>query len=465
MTRRARLLAAALVLALAASGCISTPSDSLAVKVRFEDAGVLIRGNDVKVAGVPVGVVDAFDIVDGQAELTLEIERAKVPEVHRDAQVAVRPVSLLGERYVELEPGSPDAGLLTAGEAIPATQTRRAVEVDDLLDALDDPVSVELAGLIDALGSGTGNRSDELGATIDAAPDALDATSALVSVLDSQNDQIAALIDQTGPLASALAQADGDPLRSLIDGSEQLLSTTAQDAAALDGTLAELPDTLDAALDALGQLDRVSRTARPVLDDLRPIAADLVPISRELDGFSSAARAAVDELPDVVDAAEPVFGDLAASGDDVIALSEGLAEAGPDADVLVEHLEQDWEFVLEFIRNWARVTQQRDAVGHYFRVLPIFNTESLSRGPELPGLPLVGPTDDEAPAVAADPDDREPAEEEEPLLDLGGLPSLGGVGDLFGGGPAASSGSPDSGTGLDEDEERSLLDFVLGGGR
>lgn len=459
MSPVSRTLASLLAVALVAAGCISAPPDSQALKVRFEDAGVLIRGNDVKVAGVPVGIVSAFDVVDGEAELTLEIDRRIVPDIHRDAAVAVRPVSLLGERYLELDPGTPEAGVLASGDPIPSSQTRRAVELDEVLDALDDPVSVELAGLIEALGTGVGGRSDELGLTIDTAPDALDATAQLVAVLEAQNRQIAALVDQTGPIAGALAESDGAPMGTMVDGANELLRSTASDVQALDGTVAQLPDTLASALDALGQLDRVARSAGPVLDDLRPVTDDLVAISGELDRFAGAARQAVDELPDVVDAAEPVVGDLAASGDDLVALSAGVGELGPDAEELVDHLEPDWNFVLEFIRNWARVTQQRDATGHYFRVLPIYNTRSLQHGPNLPSAPIVGHEEDDG----APPEDRP----DSPLLDLGG-PSLGGLGDALGGSSSSSPSTEDgstSGTGLEEDEERSLLDFVLGGRR
>lgn len=452
-----RALASLLAVALLASGCISAPSDAEALKVRFEDAGVLIRGNDVKVAGVPVGIVGAFDIVDGEAELTLEVSRELVPEIYRDAEVAVRPVSLLGERYVELDPGTPEAGSLAAGEVIPASQTRRAVDLDEVLDALDDPVSVELAGLIEALGGGVGGRSEELGVTLDTAPSALDVTAELVVVLEAQNRQIAALVDQTGPIAGALAESDGVPLRTMVDGANELLRSTAADAQALDGTVEQLPDALNSALDALGQLDRVARSAEPVLADLRPITDDLVAISGELDDFAGTARQAVDELPDVVDAAEPSVGDLAASGDDLVALSDGVGELGPDAEELIGHLEPDWNFVLEFIRNWARVTQQADATGHYFRVLPIFNTRSLQHGPNLPAVPVIGPWEDDG----QPPEDRP----DSPLIDLGGL--VGGLGDVLGGSSSSSSsGSPSgSGTGLEENEERSLLDFVLGGFR
>lgn len=457
MSRSPRLPAVLMGLALVASACVSAPSDAHVVRARFEDAGVLIRGNDVKVAGVPVGIVTAFDVVDGEAELTLEIDRETVPAIHRDAEVAVRPVSLLGERYLELDPGTPDAGVLAADEPIPSAQTRRAVELDEVLDALDDPVSVELAGLITALGDGVGGRGEELTSALDLAPDSLDSTAALARVLEAQNEQIAALVDQTGPIASALAESDGQALASMVDGANELLRSTAADTAALDGTLARLPDTLSTALDALGQLDAVSRAARPVLADLRPVTDDLTGISRDLRRFSGAARRAVDELPEVVDAGEPVVRDLAGAGDDVVSLSDGLGDLGPASEELVSHLEPNWNFVLEFIRNWARVTQRKDATSHYFRVLPMINSDSLGRGPATPGAPVVGPTEGEDPP----PSDGEGQDDE------GLVPGLGGVGDLLGGDGTTTGGTTDStsGTGLEADEEQSLLDFVLGGGR
>ena len=96
--------------------------DNDLVKVQFKSAAPLVKGNQVKIDGVVVGTVETFTVKDGMAEVSLDLDEAAMP-LHKDAKMTIRPVSLLGERYIDLERGSADAPVLGKGEVIPATQT------------------------------------------------------------------------------------------------------------------------------------------------------------------------------------------------------------------------------------------------------------------------------------------------------------------------------------------------------
>ncbi|HEV7862167.1 MAG TPA: MCE family protein, partial [Acidimicrobiia bacterium] len=77
----------------------------LTVTAIFADAGAILPGNDVKVDGVQAGQVKKVRLVAGKAELTLSVGGAFTP-LHTDASAAIRPVSLLGERFVDLSRGT-----------------------------------------------------------------------------------------------------------------------------------------------------------------------------------------------------------------------------------------------------------------------------------------------------------------------------------------------------------------------
>src|SRR4051794_4708989 len=81
------------------------------VSVDMKDVSPLLPGNDVRLNGVRVGKIDTIKIVDGGARLALDLDPAALPLYH-DATVSSRPVSLLGERYLDLSPGTPAAGQL-----------------------------------------------------------------------------------------------------------------------------------------------------------------------------------------------------------------------------------------------------------------------------------------------------------------------------------------------------------------
>ena len=111
----------------------------------FSDAAGIKSGASVSVAGVDIGKVDELELESGRARLTLRVS----PEIalHQDARALIRARSVLGEKYIALEPGSSDA------PALDGTHIRDSVgqvEIDQLLTQLGsvfDGVDPERLGL------------------------------------------------------------------------------------------------------------------------------------------------------------------------------------------------------------------------------------------------------------------------------------------------------------------------------
>ena len=87
----------------------------------FKNVGGLSKGSDVRVAGVKVGKVEAITFEKGKVKVILEIKKG-VP-IYRDAVAKIESLGLLGDKYVEIDPGHPDAGMLKPYSAIAKTQT------------------------------------------------------------------------------------------------------------------------------------------------------------------------------------------------------------------------------------------------------------------------------------------------------------------------------------------------------
>src|SRR3954453_10253429 len=95
------ILIAAGALAVAAMGA---GGDGGGYKVRaiFDNAGFVIPGEDVKVAGVKVGSIDSLDVTpDHKAAVVLKITEPGYEDFRQDAGCIVRPQGLIGERFVE----------------------------------------------------------------------------------------------------------------------------------------------------------------------------------------------------------------------------------------------------------------------------------------------------------------------------------------------------------------------------
>lgn len=102
--------------------------DHHAYTADFPDAAGIKKGAGVSVSGVDVGKVDSLSLTDGKARIRVLVD----PDItlHEDARALIRARSLLGEKYIALEPGSDSAPVLQ-GDHIGTTQGQ--VEIDQLL--------------------------------------------------------------------------------------------------------------------------------------------------------------------------------------------------------------------------------------------------------------------------------------------------------------------------------------------
>lgn len=436
---------AAVAAAVAGAAVINTGSgeqqDKLTIAAEFADASPLVVGNDVKVRGVTVGEVAGMTVRDAKAIVTLKVDGTALP-LHKDARATVRPVSLLGERYVDLDRGSASAPLLKEEEVLPAGQTGQATDLDHVLNTVDDPTGQSLAALVTMLGQGMQGNGANAQASIKALASSMHDTDGLVKLLGQQNQLLTDLVDHLQPVASALAADNGKTLGNLVDSSQQVLDVTAKNQEGLDASLAELPGTLAAARDTLAELTGTAKATTPVLEGMRPTTDNLTAVSDELRKFSESADPALTSAKPVLqraeqlmDAARPVVEELRKAG-------PGLRGTVAGANPLTAQLTGNIENVLNFFRFWAMSTNGWDGLSHYFRGQAIIHPE------EITGL-LPPPPMDPAAGKSAAPS---------PLPGLRGLPGSSGLLDT------KSLVAPDGGvTGLNERQESGVLQFMLGG--
>ena len=65
--------------------------------------------------------------------------------IHEDAFAEIRPrIFLEGNFFIELDPGSPSAPEMDSGDTIPVSHTSTAVQLDEILTALQSPVRADL---------------------------------------------------------------------------------------------------------------------------------------------------------------------------------------------------------------------------------------------------------------------------------------------------------------------------------
>jgi phospholipid/cholesterol/gamma-HCH transport system substrate-binding protein len=443
---KARIVAVALVAvasctAATGSYAVQASEQRQIVIAEFKDVSPLLAGNDIKIHGVKVGEVAGMTEQNGIARVALSLGAGALP-IHADARAIVRPVSLLGERYLDLDTGTTQAPVLPQGGVIPLARTGQNTDLDEVLNTFDDRTGQSLAAFIAVLGNGMRGNGPDLDAAVQALAPAMTRTDQFVKVLEQQNATLSSLVDSLQPVAASLAQDDGRTMDGLVASTTSLLTTTSANVAALNATLDELPGSLAAARATLGHLADTADEATPLLRDIRPTTDHVTEISHELRGFSDSADPALDKLVPVLDKgtemlreAEPVAERLREMGPDVTATARGLR---PIAQQLAANVDN----VLNFVRFWALTTNGRDGLSHYFRAHMVAEPDSLTGN--IPGGPGTGNLGGRDPA----PDSGQPVNHG-PNMPAGLLQ------------PAPSS---DGGlTGLTEHQESGALGFLVGG--
>ena len=102
-------------------------------KAEFVDATGVVKGDDVRIAGVKVGTVKSVDIVDRtRALVTFTVEKSSAPSAATHAAIRYR--NLVGQRYIALTDEIGDTEPLKEGATIPVTQTSPALDLTVLFN-------------------------------------------------------------------------------------------------------------------------------------------------------------------------------------------------------------------------------------------------------------------------------------------------------------------------------------------
>ncbi|MBN2453161.1 MAG: MCE family protein [Candidatus Omnitrophica bacterium] len=127
-------------------GDINLSKAGYTITVKFDFASGLSAASPVRLAGVKVGRVDCVKVVYSDedkkthAEVRTWIESdAKVEE---DASVTINTLGLLGEKYLEIIPGTPGAPILKDGATIIGKDPVIMEKLTENLVSLSDSVSV-----------------------------------------------------------------------------------------------------------------------------------------------------------------------------------------------------------------------------------------------------------------------------------------------------------------------------------
>ena len=381
-------LAPALILVVAVvvaviGGATATSSEGGPYKFTaiFDNAAALVPGEDVKVAGVKVGRVDRLSLTPDRKRAMIEmtITRPGIGPFRTNAECTIRPQSLIGEKFVECQPGTVDHPLLRGADGEPPSltidHTHSLVDIDLINNIFRLSYRDRLRLIINEFGTALAGNGDALNEAIRRSNPALDQTNRVLQVLAQQNRTLRQLIVNSDavfqPLATRRRQV-GD----FIDQAAKVQQAVAARRGDLELSIKGLPALLNQLRPTLAQLGAFADEMTPVLIDLHGAAPDLSKTLVELGPFTSAATPALKTLGDTADAGvpalksfEPIAKQLQPIAQNSVPLARNLAQ-------LLGDLQDTGAFgqLATTIFNASASINAFDGIGHVARARIIAST-------------------------------------------------------------------------------------------
>ena len=272
------------------------------LKATFANAVNISDKAPVRIAGVGVGQVTGLERKGNSSVVTFTVSDSGRP-IHSDASATIRPrIFLEGNFFIELDPGSPSAPEMPDKATIPITRTATAVQLDQLLTALQRPERTNLQRLLIGFGTAlTHQPTPAEDRTQD--PDVQGESAA--TALNQTFDYGAAASRGSAIVNEALLGERPDDLSQLLVGGNRIFKTLASRETQLQGLISNL-DTFTGALAAQSaNLSESIRLLAPTLDTAKRSLVDLNAALPALRGYAIAARPGIAELPATINAALP----------------------------------------------------------------------------------------------------------------------------------------------------------------
>ncbi|MCF7550728.1 MlaD family protein [Pseudonocardia sp. WMMC193] len=383
------------------------------VKAAFGEVGSLRVGDDVRVASSRVGSVDSVDYVDGRAVVSLKLDGER--PIYKDSSASTASVgarSALGQKFVDLDPGTASAGALDAGGVIPERVNRGAQEVSDLFNVFDESTRTALGSTLRETGGGLAGHSQDLNDALNAAPTMLPDLGAVSTALTTDGGRdLTALLRSADALAGRF-EGRQEEIATLMTNLSSTLDGVAVDGAKpFDETLQKAPDTLREAQTALDDLTPVLADTRSAVTVVRPGAEALGQATPDVRGVLREAVTPLDKVPGVADQAEPAVEELTGLMTDARPLTPRLVQTLRDAAPMLADVAPFSPEISHFFTNATSALGDGDAAGHWLRFFPIVAPETVSGI-----LPVPDPTV----ARNGDPAPGELEQDRKPLPIIGG---------------------------------------------
>jgi virulence factor Mce-like protein len=308
------VLAAAAALAIGARG--ADGEDDTTYEIVFDNAFGLTDGGDFRMAGVRAGAIEDLRIGRGyppKAVVEVKVTEPGFADLREDAECEVRPQSLIGEYFVDCQPGDSERRLPNGGR-VPVEQTTSTIPFDLVNTVMRRPYRERFRLIISELGAGLAGRPEDLSEVLRRAHPGLRETSQALEILGRQTRTIERAITDADQVIAALERRKRDVVRFVEEAGETAEITASRRAdlaesfqllptflAELRPNMARLGELADAQIPLLRDLDAAAGDLDTFLSRLRPFSVNALPAFRALGDASDVGLDAIRATDEEVD--------------------------------------------------------------------------------------------------------------------------------------------------------------------
>jgi phospholipid/cholesterol/gamma-HCH transport system substrate-binding protein len=246
-------------------------------KAEFVDATGVVKGDDVRVAGVKVGTVKDVSIVDRtRALVTFTVDDSTT--VSKATQAAIRYRNLVGQRYISLSQGIGDSAELEPGSTIPVSQTSPALDLTVLFNGFKPLFQALSPDDINKLSYEVVQVFQGEGGTLEGL---LAHTASVTNTLAERDQVIGDLITNLNEVLDHLGDRD-DQLSELITSFRTFVSGLKSDRGAILDSLDQISEL------SVQTADLVSGIKSPFVEDIKQLRRLTENINRNKDELDRA---------------------------------------------------------------------------------------------------------------------------------------------------------------------------------
>ncbi len=260
------------------------------VKAELPGGSNLVVGNEVRLGGFRVGVVDrilpgtastgerganvkAGDEQKAIAVVALKLDK-QVEELPVDTRLAIRPRSALGLKYISLTPGR-STSTIKAGATIPLKQSLKPTELDDFFNIQNDEFRTNLRTVYEGYGTALSGRGQDINEVIRTLPPFLGHLQPVMTALSDPDTELRNLFREAGRTSAQIAPV-ASTYAQLFTNMGTTFEALSRHPDRLQGTIERLRPTLDTGIDSF-------RVQRPFLRDTAKLSRRLRPVAAEIE--------------------------------------------------------------------------------------------------------------------------------------------------------------------------------------